>query len=165
MSFLKPWNFEKILSDSYSLKNFWFFGSFGFPEFQYLSGMFSFRFGTYSFRSGMNSYLSGIHSFRCNFSHSDNHINMCFMAQKSSLSQFEHCKSTTSEWAACIIWRLNQEITRGRLGRVYHNWVSAVAEIKLQGLTLALAVVGLAVYCCVASALTPFSTTTWTAKC
>ena len=75
---------------------------------------------------------------------------MCFMAQKSSLSQFEHCKSTTSEWAACIIWRLNQEITRGRLGRVYHNWVSAVAEIKLQGLTLALAVVGLAVYCCVA---------------
>ena len=75
---------------------------------------------------------------------------MCFMAQKSSLSQFEHCKSTTSEWAACIIWGLNQEITRGRLGRVYHNWVSAVAEIKLQGLTLALAVEGLAVYCCVA---------------
>ena len=71
MSFLKPWNFEKILSDSYSLKNFWFFGSFGFPKFQYLSGMFSFRFGTYSFRSGMNSYLSGIHSFRCNFSHSE----------------------------------------------------------------------------------------------
>ena len=71
MSFLKPWNFEKILSDSYSLKNFWFFGSFGFPEFQYLSGMFSFRFGTYSFRSGMNSYLSGIHSFRFNFSHSE----------------------------------------------------------------------------------------------
>ena len=70
MSFLKPWNFEIILSDSYSLKNFWFFGSFGFPEFQYLSGMFSFRFGTYSFHSGMNSYLSGIHSFQCNFSHS-----------------------------------------------------------------------------------------------
>ena len=70
MSFLKPWNFEKILSDSYSLKNFWFFGSFGFPKFQYLSGMFSFRFGTYSFRCGMNSYRSGIHSFRCNFSHS-----------------------------------------------------------------------------------------------
>ena len=67
---LKSWNFEKILSDSYSLKNFWFFGSFGFPKFQYLSGMFSFRFGTYSFRSGMNSYRSGIHSFRCNFSHS-----------------------------------------------------------------------------------------------
>ena len=66
---LKSWNFEKILSDSYSQKNFWFFGSFGFPKFQYLSGMFSFRFGTYSFRSGMNSYLSGIHSFRCNFSH------------------------------------------------------------------------------------------------
>ena len=74
MSFLKPWNFEKILSDSYSLKNFWFFGSFGFPKFQYLSGMFSFRFGTYSFRSGMNSYLSGIHSFRCNFSHSARYI-------------------------------------------------------------------------------------------
>ena len=38
---LKSWNFEKILSDSYSLKNFWFFGSFGFPKFQYLSGIFS----------------------------------------------------------------------------------------------------------------------------
>ena len=42
MSFFKPWNFEKILSDSYSLENFWFFGSFCFPKFQYLSGMFSF---------------------------------------------------------------------------------------------------------------------------
>ena len=40
---LKSLNFEKILSDSYSLKNFWFFGSFCFPKFQYLSGMFSFR--------------------------------------------------------------------------------------------------------------------------
>ena len=70
---LKSCNFEKILSDSYSLKNFWFFDSFGFPEFQYLSGMFSFRFSTYSFRSGMNSYLCGIHSFRCNFSHSGRH--------------------------------------------------------------------------------------------
>ena len=67
---LKSWNFEKILADSYSLKNFRFFGSFGFPKFQYLPGMFSFRFGTYSFRSGMNSYRSGIQSFRCNFSHS-----------------------------------------------------------------------------------------------
>ena len=28
MSILKPWNFEKNLSYSYSLKNFWFFGSF-----------------------------------------------------------------------------------------------------------------------------------------
>ena len=72
---LKSWNFEKILADSYSLKNFRFFGSFGFLKFQDLSGMFSFRFGTYSFRSGMNSYRSGIHSFRRNFSHSGYHSN------------------------------------------------------------------------------------------
>ena len=32
------------------------FGSFGLPEFQYLSGVFSFQSGTYSFRSGMDSY-------------------------------------------------------------------------------------------------------------
>ena len=64
---LKSWNFEKILSESYSQKNFWFFGSFGFPKFQYLSGTFSFWFRTYSFHSGMNSYRSRIHSFWFNF--------------------------------------------------------------------------------------------------
>ena len=72
----KSWNFEKILLDSYSLNNFWL-GSFGFPEFQYLSKIFSLWFRTYSLRSGMDSYhsgmdsyCSGMNSFQCSFSHS-----------------------------------------------------------------------------------------------